>query len=58
MPTAPAARRVRQVVRLLGLLKTLAESGWPSVHQLAVRFKTRRNYQEPVTPKAITYKPG
>jgi predicted DNA-binding transcriptional regulator YafY len=42
MAAPPAARRDRQVVRLLGLLKTLAEGGRPSVHQLAARFKTRR----------------
>ena len=42
MATATAARRDRQVVRLPGLLKTLAEGGRPSVHQLAARFKTRR----------------
>ena len=36
-------RRDRQVVvRILGLLKTLAEGGRPTVHQLAARFKTRR----------------
>lgn len=35
-------RRDRQVVRLLALLKNLAEGGHPSVHQLAARFKTRR----------------
>jgi len=37
-----ARRRDRQVVRILGILKTLAEGGRPSVYQLAARFKTRR----------------
>ncbi len=35
-------RRDRQVVRILGLLKTLSEGGRPSIHQLAARFRTRR----------------
>ncbi|HVN80107.1 MAG TPA: WYL domain-containing protein [Terriglobia bacterium] len=35
-------RRDRQLVRILGLLKTLSEGGRPSVHQLAARFRTRR----------------
>jgi predicted DNA-binding transcriptional regulator YafY len=39
---APAARRDRQVVRLLTLLRMLKEGGRPSVHDLAARFHTRR----------------
>src|SRR5438067_8622442 len=39
---AVPARRDKQVVRLLGILKTLGEGGRPNVHQLAARFKTRR----------------
>ena len=35
-------RRDRQVVRILGLLKTLAEGGRPTVHQIAARFNTLR----------------
>jgi proteasome accessory factor B len=43
MPTAhPSRRRERQVVRLLALLDTLLEGGRPSVHELAARFRTRR----------------
>jgi hypothetical protein len=38
MSTALAPRRDRQVVRLVGLLKTLTECGRLSVHQLAARF--------------------
>jgi hypothetical protein len=37
-----APRRDRQVVRILGILKTLLEGGRPSVCQLAARFKARR----------------
>jgi predicted DNA-binding transcriptional regulator YafY len=57
MATPPAARRDRQVVRLLGLLKTLAEGGRPSVHQLAARFKTRREtiYRDLRALQAIGY---
>ena len=57
MATAPAARRDRQVVRLLGLLKTLAEGGRPSVHQLAARFRTRREtiYRDLRALQAIGY---
>jgi predicted DNA-binding transcriptional regulator YafY len=36
------SRRDRQVVRILGILKTLLEGGRPTVYQLAARFKTRR----------------
>jgi predicted DNA-binding transcriptional regulator YafY len=36
------ARRDRQVVRILGILKILAEGGRPTVYELAARFKTRR----------------
>ena len=57
MVTAPSARRDRQVVRLLGLLKALAEGGRPSVHQLAARFKTRREtiYRDLRALQAIGY---
>jgi predicted DNA-binding transcriptional regulator YafY len=57
MAMPPAARRDRQVVRLLGLLKTLAEGGRPSVHQLATRFKTRREtiYRDLRALQAIGY---
>jgi predicted DNA-binding transcriptional regulator YafY len=45
------------MVRLLGLLKTLTEGGRPSVHQLAARFKTRREtiYRDLRTLQAIGY---
>jgi predicted DNA-binding transcriptional regulator YafY len=36
------ARRARQVVRVLGILKILAEVGRPTVYDLAARFRTRR----------------
>jgi predicted DNA-binding transcriptional regulator YafY len=57
MKPTPAVRRDRQVVRLLGLLKTLAEGGRPSVHQLAARFKTRREtiYRDLRALQAIGY---
>jgi predicted DNA-binding transcriptional regulator YafY len=57
MATAPSVRRDRQVVRLLGLFKTLAEGGRPSVHQLAARFKTRREtiYRDLRALQAIGY---
>lgn len=57
MKPAPVVRRDRQVVRLLGLLKTLAEGGRPSVHQLAARFKTRREtiYRDLRALQAIGY---
>jgi predicted DNA-binding transcriptional regulator YafY len=42
MGTDGAPRRDRQVVRILGILKTLMEGGRPTVYQLAARFKTRR----------------
>ena len=50
-------RRDRQVVRILGLLKTLVEGGRPTVHQLAARFKTRREtiYRDLHTLEAIGY---
>lgn len=50
-------RRDRQVIRVLGLLKTLAEGGPCSVHQLAARFKTRREtiYRDLHTLEAIGY---
>lgn len=39
---APVARRDRQVVRVLGILKLLAEGARPTVYDLAARFHTRR----------------
>jgi predicted DNA-binding transcriptional regulator YafY len=42
MSNGGTERRDRQVVRILGLLKTLSEGGRPSIHQLAARFRTRR----------------
>jgi predicted DNA-binding transcriptional regulator YafY len=36
------ARRARQVVRILGILKILVEGGRPTVYDLAARFRTRR----------------
>ena len=38
--TAP--RRDRQVVRVLGILRLLLDGGRPSIHDLAARFRTRR----------------
>jgi predicted DNA-binding transcriptional regulator YafY len=35
-------RRARQIVRVLGILKILAEGGRPTVYELAARFRTRR----------------
>lgn len=57
MSPAPAVRRDRQVVRLLGLLKTLAEGGRPTVYELAARFKTRREtiYRDLRALQAIGY---
>jgi predicted DNA-binding transcriptional regulator YafY len=44
-------------VRVLGLLKTLAEGGRPNVRQLAARFKTRREtiYRDLHTLEALGY---
>jgi len=42
MATEAPARRDRQIVRVLTLLRTLKEGGRPSVHTLAARFHTRR----------------
>ena len=55
--TNASARRDRQVIRVLGLLKTLSEGGHPTVHQLAARFKTRREtiYRDIHTLEAIGY---
>ena len=39
---APAARRNRQVVRILAILRLLLEGGHPHVRELAARFRTRR----------------
>lgn len=57
MTAGPSIRRDRQVVRILGLLKTLLEGGRPSVHELAARFKTRREtiYRDLRTFEAIGY---
>lgn len=53
----PGRRRDRQVVRVLGLLKTLAGGGRPTVHEIAARFKTRREtvYRDLHTLEAIGY---
>src|SRR2546428_13481981 len=50
-------RRDRQVIRILGLLKTLIEGGRPTVHQLAARFKTRREtiYRDLHALEAVGY---
>src|SRR3989442_14842641 len=50
-------RRDRQVVRIIGLLKTLVEGGRPTVHQLAARFKTRREtiYRDLHALEAVGY---
>ena len=42
MATEAPARRDKQIVRVLTLLRTLKEGGRPSVHTLAARFHTRR----------------
>ncbi len=42
MAKTSSARRDRQVVRILGILKVLAEGGRPTVYELAARFKARR----------------
>jgi len=57
MGTLPAARRDRQVVRLLTLLKLLKEGGRPSIHDLAARFHTRREtiYRDLRALQAIGY---
>ncbi len=57
MGTLPAARRDRQVVRLLILLKLLKEGGRPSIHDLAARFHTRREtiYRDLRALQAIGY---
>ncbi len=42
-PRHPApSRRERQTVRILALLRVLAQGGKPSVHELAAEFRTRR----------------
>jgi len=48
MAKAPSVRRDRQVVRILGLLKLLIEGGRPTIHELAARYKVRREtiYQD------------
>jgi predicted DNA-binding transcriptional regulator YafY len=42
MPTGAPARRDKQIVRVLTLLRTLKEGGRPTVHTLAAQFHTRR----------------
>jgi len=42
MATGAPARRDKQIVRVLTLLRTLKEGGRPSIHTLAARFHTRR----------------
>src|ERR1700756_2152611 len=55
--TNASGRRDRQVIRVLGLLKTLSEGGRPTAHQRAARFKTRREtiYRDIHTLEAIGY---
>jgi proteasome accessory factor B len=55
--SARAARRDRQVVRILGILKILTEGGRPSVHTLAARFRVRREtiYRDLHALEAIGY---
>lgn len=57
MASAFAARRDRQVVRLLTLLKVLKEGGRPSIYELAARFHTRREtiYRDLRALQAIGY---
>ncbi len=57
MGTPLAARRDRQVVRLLTLLKILKEAGRPSIYELAARFHTRREtiYRDLRALQAIGY---
>jgi hypothetical protein len=38
----PSVRRDRHEARILGLLKLLSEGGRPSIHELAARYKVRR----------------
>jgi len=42
MTTGIPARRDKQIIRVLTLLRTLKEGGRPTVHTLAARFHTRR----------------
>ncbi|MGH7703771.1 MAG: HTH domain-containing protein, partial [Gemmatimonadales bacterium] len=57
MAKTPSVRRDRQVVRVLGLLKLLAEGSRPSVLQLAARYKVRREtiYRDLHALEAIGY---
>lgn len=57
MTSASAARRDRQVVRLLTLLRVLKEGGWPSIYELAARLHTRREtiYRDLRALQAIGY---
>ncbi len=57
MGTPLAARRDRQVVRLLTLLRILKEGGRPSIYELAARFHTRREtvYRDLRALQAIGY---
>ena len=42
VPSRVSSRRERQIVRILSLLRVLAQGATPSVHELAARFGTRR----------------
>src|SRR5574337_362840 len=57
MGAASSARRDRQVVRLLTLLRILKEGRRPSVYELAARFHTRREtvYRDLRALQAIGY---
>jgi len=57
MTLASTARRDRQMVRLLTLLKVLNEGGRPSIYELAARFHTRREtiYRDLRALQAIGY---
>ncbi len=57
MGSASSARRDRQVVRLLTLLKILKEGGQPSIYELAARFHTRREtiYRDLRALQAVGY---
>ena len=52
-------RRDRQIVRVLAILRLLLDGGRPSVHDLAVRFKTRREtiYRDLRTLQELGYPP-
>lgn len=52
-----APRRDRQIVRVLGILRLLLDGARPSVHDLATRFRTRREtiYRDLRTLEAVGY---